>query len=1482
VKPEYEFREDPEAMITALLLGELEGDEAARVRQIIAGDPGMANLYERVQLTLKLVKETAATPVGVTAEQPAPLRLSAAKREALLAQFKTVKMPEPERKPPMWVSVVARIAALLVFLLFVLVGVVPLFKTRYSGALTGGKELSPITQSVLDASDKIRLGLDLRSLHSPVSPSSAVLENRAIAGVAQRPNSTRNLGEQTIEGATVYRMNPPVVGPSKAMSLALDGGRVYGRTLTEGNKGNEGGGVPTTTSKLDIYTGNTDANVDSYAVAESVGANPVLVGSPRRGDLGRLGEPSLPPMGPTVLKPDSPPDPGLKLDLRGASVDQTLNYLTESAGLTISRQTSTAAVPGTIDLVSATPLNKDEIVQTLNQTLADHGLTAIRNGNTLTVERLEEAYGNSLTPVIVNTDGRQGLASSNKVVTEVIPVHSLNPTQLIQDLYAKSPRGIQFNSSESGNAVVVTGTQADIRRLAQEVKALDNAAGAESGHTTMNGTSDGANPFAAFMGRRDGGAGGIGGGAGNPGANTSPSAGQLPPVQFTVDPDTGSIVYMTSDGNKADIGQMLAALDGPPRTRLPSAGKTVEAATTPINSLGGAIAGTAPVPPPGTPSLFPGAGPESTSRPIRFAYPGDPPPGATSGAPVSPAGNTTLGVVDGTTVWDGVPAQSGRNQIVSPDQSVGATASFQLKNADAREVANELGALSPKTELRWGASEPSQPQVAVTATGDISGNSVTVAASQDTLNEIGKIVDQMDANPAGQVHAFVYFPKSANPLDISGPLAELFGQQGSGSATTPQQNPFYMRQTQTAQQQGMASTSSLGSQSLGGIGGGLGVGIQGRLPASDGINNGNESLGVFPGAIAGGAVNPTIRNDGTLTTGISRLGNLDLAGNLSGNGNVALNYVTTNGIIGDQIAGEVNRAGGGRRGGSAMPPAILVQPPSAATPSSPMEMADLTESNGQALGSSNGPRYRLRQAVTGVNAYDGNLVFKGYDSSGNFVPQALAVAGSSTGVPIQAVVPKPIVSESASPASPKPRNQPADMAPAKPSVPLPTPQPEIQTRDNAFSTFSLNVSDVSFKLAATTLGNGSLPDRAAIRSEEFINAFDYRDSEPAPGAPIGFAWERAGYPFAHNRDLLRFSVKTSSLGRTAGRPLNLVLMLDKSGSMERADRVAIVRELLRVLAAQLHPEDRLSVVVFARTAQLWADSVPGDQVAALADSLAGITPEGGTNLEEAMKLAYATLLRHYMIDGENRVVVLTDGAANLGNVDPDALKKRAETNRAQGIALDCFGVGWEDLNDNLLETLSRAGGGRYGFINTPEDAATEFAGKLTGALRVAASDVKVQVEFNPARAISWRQIGYAKDQLTKEQFRDNTVKAAQLGAAEAGNGLYTVELNPAGDGPICTVHVRYRDPGTQNYHEHAWDVPYTGPSAPLDQASAPMRLAGTASAFSEWLAGNPYAAEVTTDRLQQYLRGVPEFFGADTRPKLLQTMIQEARSISGK
>jgi Mg-chelatase subunit ChlD/anti-sigma factor RsiW len=458
----------------------------------------------------------------------------------------------------------------------------------------------------------------------------------------------------------------------------------------------------------------------------------------------------------------------------------------------------------------------------------------------------------------------------------------------------------------------------------------------------------------------------------------------------------------------------------------------------------------------------------------------------------------------------------------------------------------------------------------------------------------------------------------------------------------------------------------------------------------------------------------------------------------------------------------------------------------------------------------------------------------------------------------------------------------ADAAAPPPAAAPPTPQPETATAENAFSTFSLNVADVSFKLAAASLEAGRLPDPAGIRVEEFVNAFDYRDPAPAPGVPVAFHWERARHPFAHNRDLVRFSVQTAAQGREPGRALNLVLVLDSSGSMERADRVAIIREAVRVLAGQLQPADKVSVVTFARQARLWVDGLPGSQAGELPERVGDLKPEGGTNLEDALKLGYETAARHFLPGGVNRVILLTDGAANLGDVVPASLQRMVESNRQRGLALDCFGIGWEGYNDDLLEVLARRGDGRYGFVNSPDEAASGFAAQLAGALRVAAADVKVQVEFNPARVNHWRQIGYAKHQLTKEQFRDNTVDAAEIGAAEAGTALYALEVNPRGQGPLGVFRVRYREPATGHYREHEWTLAYPGSAPALEAASPAMRLAATAALFGEWLAQSPFAGDASPDRLLGLLQGVPEVFAPDSRPTQLEWMLRLAQALGGR
>lgn len=440
--------------------------------------------------------------------------------------------------------------------------------------------------------------------------------------------------------------------------------------------------------------------------------------------------------------------------------------------------------------------------------------------------------------------------------------------------------------------------------------------------------------------------------------------------------------------------------------------------------------------------------------------------------------------------------------------------------------------------------------------------------------------------------------------------------------------------------------------------------------------------------------------------------------------------------------------------------------------------------------------------------------------------------------------------------------------------------PEIVTEEKPFSTFSLNVSDVSFQIAAAALSKGLWPEVNSIRTEEFVNAFNYGDPQPAAGARVAFNWEHAQYPFAHDRQVLRLAINTGSWGRAPSQPLNLVLLLDNSGSMERPDRVAIVEQAIRVLATTLQPEDRISVVAFARTPRLWVDGMPGGNPDELLARVLGLAREGGTNLEEALSAAFNTAERHFMPEGQNRVILLSDGAANLGNANPDVLREKVTAARKRHIAFDCFGVGWDGYNDQLLELLSRNGNGRYGFLNDSASVQEEFADQLTGALQTAAADVKVQVEFNPKRVSGYRQVGYAQHQLSKEDFRDNQVDAAELAADESGNALYVIRVNHDGTGPLGTVRVRYRVPSSSAYEEREWTMQYNGLATDLNRASPSLRLATAAGAFAEWLAGSPFAAEVSPDKLLPLIDDIVSRRLLDPRATQLHEMIRQAQSIA--
>ncbi len=441
--------------------------------------------------------------------------------------------------------------------------------------------------------------------------------------------------------------------------------------------------------------------------------------------------------------------------------------------------------------------------------------------------------------------------------------------------------------------------------------------------------------------------------------------------------------------------------------------------------------------------------------------------------------------------------------------------------------------------------------------------------------------------------------------------------------------------------------------------------------------------------------------------------------------------------------------------------------------------------------------------------------------------------------------------------------------------------PAIFTADNAFSTFALNVSDASYQLAWAALQNRRWPDPSSTRTEEFLNAFSYRDPAPGTGEAAAFHYDLGQNPIESGGDLLRVSYQTAAGGRDQATPLRLTILLDGSGSMTRADRVATLRAAVRALGGLLRAGDTVSLVTFARTPQVRAVSVPAERFGEIVNIMDTLVPDGGTNMEEALKTAYAIARQSFDLHAQNRVILLTDGAANLGELDPAALAGIVEENRAAGIALDAYGVGWDGYDDSTLEALTRKSDGRYAFLNGPADVNAAFAQKLAGALTPAAQDVKLQIEFNPERVVSYRLMGYNNLRLTQAQFRDNSVSAGELAAAEQGTALYNLVLNPQGAGPIGTARARYRDPGTNNFHELTWKIPYNGRPPVFDQATPSLRLAAVAGYFAEYLQQSPFAGDASPRGLLDLLRGVPEAFPNDPRPAGLVDALTTASALSG-
>lgn len=440
---------------------------------------------------------------------------------------------------------------------------------------------------------------------------------------------------------------------------------------------------------------------------------------------------------------------------------------------------------------------------------------------------------------------------------------------------------------------------------------------------------------------------------------------------------------------------------------------------------------------------------------------------------------------------------------------------------------------------------------------------------------------------------------------------------------------------------------------------------------------------------------------------------------------------------------------------------------------------------------------------------------------------------------------------------------------------------ETLVENERFSTFSLHVSDVSFKLALDSLAKGQWPDAAKIRLEEFLNAFDYQDPLPSEEEKVACQVEQAIHPFLMQRNVLRVAMRTSAVGRNSATPLRLTLLLDNSGSMQRADRAQTVRQAFETLAQQLTPADQVTLITFANEPKLRADRVNGSEILNFVNILENSPVEGGTNLEAALRLALEKSTEAKTVGVQSRVILMTDGAVNLGDADPNNLSQLVLKMRDQDIAFDAAGISAQDLNDEVLEALTRQGDGRYYLLDNAEQVDAGFSQQIAGALRPSAKNVKVQVEFNSQRVRSYKLLGFEKHVLNKEDFRNDKVDAAELAAAEAGVALYHYEFLPDGVGDVGSVSVRFQDTSTGMMVEKRWPIAYEPSTSRLDQARSSLKLATSAVLFAAHLKGEPLGENVDLKVIAEILGSLETPYSNVERVQQLRQMVESARQIAG-
>lgn len=442
--------------------------------------------------------------------------------------------------------------------------------------------------------------------------------------------------------------------------------------------------------------------------------------------------------------------------------------------------------------------------------------------------------------------------------------------------------------------------------------------------------------------------------------------------------------------------------------------------------------------------------------------------------------------------------------------------------------------------------------------------------------------------------------------------------------------------------------------------------------------------------------------------------------------------------------------------------------------------------------------------------------------------------------------------------------------------------PVVDPATDRFSTFAIDVDTASYALSRRMLLEGELPPDAAVRVEEFVNSFDYGYPGPSGAEPFAVHLAAAPSPFDAGHHVLRVGLQAKRVDLKDRTPAHLVYLVDTSGSMQSPDKLELVKTSLRYLTDSLKPGDTVAICTYAGNVREVLAPTGVDKKAAILKAIDDLSAGGSTAMSSGIQLAYDLASRTMVKGHTSRVIVLSDGDANVGPMSHEEILKTIEGYKQKGIYLSTIGFGRGNYKDTMMEQLADKGDGNYSYVDDARQAKKVFVEQVNGLIDVVARDVKVQVELDPAMVKSYRLIGYENRDVADKDFRNDKVDGGEVGAGHSVTALYDLVLQPGAKGSLATVRVRHKapavGPGSSEAREVAVKMEPSALFASLDDAPESLRFAAAVARFAEVLRKSPHAKRSELPAVEALARATK---GTSEDRSELVALVRRAAELAG-